>query len=88
MRSSVVSITTASESEVFGTTFFYSACVDAGPVRVVRVRRVMPASLVRLSISALIATIRVLPDMANAAISGLSKTGDKMPAANGKAMTL
>jgi len=32
----------------------------------------MPASLVRLSISALIATISVLPDMANAAISGLS----------------
>src|SRR6516165_11059289 len=51
-------------------------------------RRVMPASLVRLSISALIATISVLPDMANAAISGLSKTGYKMPAANGKAMTL
>jgi hypothetical protein len=33
-------------------------------------------------------TISVLPDMANAAISGLSKTGYKMPAANGKAMTL
>jgi copper/silver efflux system protein len=40
---------------------------------------VMPASLVRLSISALIATIKVLPDMANAAISGVSKTGYKMP---------
>ena len=39
------------------------------------VRRVMPASLVRLSISALIATRAELPDMAMAAISGLSVKG-------------
>ena len=45
----------------------------------------MPASLVRLSISALTATTSVLPDMDSAATSGLSTNGYKTPAASGNA---
>ena len=48
----------------------------------------MPASLVRFSISALIATMRVLPDIDSAATSGLSTNGYKTPAASGNAITL
>ncbi len=48
----------------------------------------MPASLVRFSISALIATMSVLPDIDSAATSGLSTKGYKTPAASGNAMTL
>ena len=48
----------------------------------------MPASLVRFNISALIATIRVLPDMEIAATSGLNTNGYSTPAASGKAIVL
>ena len=48
----------------------------------------MPASLVRFSISGLIATMRVLPDIDSATISGLSTNGYKTPAARGNAITL
>ena len=46
----------------------------------------MPANLVRFSISALIATIRVLPDSEIAATSGLSTNGYSTPAASGNAI--
>lgn len=46
----------------------------------------MPASLVRLSRSALISTTRVLPDIDSAATSGLSTNGKNTPAAIGKAI--
>ena len=48
----------------------------------------MPASLVRFNISALIATIKVLPDIDNAATSGLRTNGYSTPAASGNAITL
>ena len=48
----------------------------------------MPASLVRFSISVLIATMRVLPDIDGATISGLGTNGYKTPAARGHAITL
>jgi hypothetical protein len=48
----------------------------------------MPVSLVRFSISALIATIAELPDIDSAAISGDSVKGKNTPAASGKAMVL
>ena len=48
----------------------------------------MPANLVRFSSRALMATIRVLPDMEIAATSGLSTNGYSTPAASGKAIAL
>ena len=48
----------------------------------------MPASLMRLSISALIATTAELPDIDSAATSGDSVNGKKTPAASGNAITL
>jgi hypothetical protein len=48
----------------------------------------IPTSFVRFSISALIATMRVLPDIDSAATCGLSMNGYKTPAASGNAITL
>src|SRR5581483_7111949 len=48
----------------------------------------IPVSFVRLSMSALIATRAELPDIASAAISGLSVIGYRTPAASGNAITL
>ena len=50
--------------------------------------RLMPGKRVRLSISALMATIAELPDIDNAATSGDSVKGYNTPAASGKATTL
>jgi len=58
--------------------------VDSAPFLGCRI----PANLVRFNISALIATINVLPDMEIAAISGLNTNGYKTPAASGNAMVL
>ena len=52
------------------------------------VTRLIPGRRVRLSISALIATIAELPDMDNAATSGDKVNGYSTPAASGKAITL
>ena len=48
----------------------------------------MPASLLRFSISAWIATIEVLPDIEIAATPGLGASGYKTPAAIGNAIVL